>query len=200
MLGRWDVGMLGRGDVGIWDVGMLTSKPPNDGTLGCGDVNVQTSNVPPSNLQTSKPPNLLQGLGKYKCRSNRTPTPDRRKHKKFRYEKRRLILPMFLAIWAMVSAFYVWAGKLLPDEQRWVDSVYNAMSEEDAWDSSSCCALIPTWARYVDKIKRLISEYQVGGLCFSGNPRKTDRPDQRIPATVETGAAADRDRCRMVCV
>lgn len=82
---------------------------------------------------------------------------------------------MFLAIWAMVSAFYVPREReTAPDEQRWVDSVYNAMSEEERLGQLFMLRAHSNLGQdHVDKIKRLISEYQVGGLCFfQGTPEK----------------------------
>ena len=75
----------------------------------------------------------------------------------------------------MVSAFYVPREReTAPDEQRWVDSVYNAMSEDDRLVQLFMPRAHSTLGQdHVDKVSRLIREYRVGGLCFfQGTPEK----------------------------
>ncbi len=82
---------------------------------------------------------------------------------------------MLLALWAVFSAFYVPRERgAVPDGQRWVDSVYNAMSEDERLGQLFMLRAHSDLGQdHVDKIKRLISQYRVGGLCFfQGTPEK----------------------------
>lgn len=90
-------------------------------------------------------------------------------------KKRRLILPSILAILAITSAFYVPRERdTVPGEQQWVDSVYNAMTEDERLGQLFMLRAHSDLGQdHIDKIKRLISEYKVGGLCFfQGTPEK----------------------------
>ncbi|MCB9294980.1 MAG: serine hydrolase [Lewinellaceae bacterium] len=90
-------------------------------------------------------------------------------------KKRRLILPLILALLATASAFYVPREReVAPGEQQWVDSVYNAMSEHERIGQLFMLRAHSDLGQdHVDKVRRLISEYRVGGLCFfQGTPEK----------------------------
>lgn len=89
--------------------------------------------------------------------------------------ERRLILPAILAVFAMASAFYIPSGRQAEaGEQQWVDSVYNTMSEDERLGQLFMLRAHSNLGQdHVDKIKRLIREYRVGGLCFfQGTPEK----------------------------
>ncbi|MCB9265220.1 MAG: serine hydrolase [Lewinellaceae bacterium] len=89
--------------------------------------------------------------------------------------RRRLILPFLLALLAFASAFQApGEGRTVSKEQQWVDSVYNAMSEQERLGQLFMLRAHSNLGQdHVDKIKRLISEYRVGGLCFfQGTPEK----------------------------
>ncbi|MCB0562966.1 MAG: serine hydrolase [Phaeodactylibacter sp.] len=91
-------------------------------------------------------------------------------------KKRRLILPTLLSVWAITSAFYVPREReaALDEQQQWVDSVYNSMSEDERLGQLFMLRAHSDLGQdHIDKIKRLISEYRVGGLCFfQGTPEK----------------------------
>ena len=104
--------------------------------------------------------------------------------KPLNYEKRRLILPILLSVLVITSGLYVPRERkaALDEQQQWVDSVYNAMSEDERLGQLFMLRAHSNLGQdHIDKIKRLISEYRVGGLCVSGHTGKADRTDQRIP-------------------
>jgi len=82
---------------------------------------------------------------------------------------------LLLAVFAITAAFYAPQERgAVSDEQRWVDSVFNAMSEgERLGQLFMVRAHSDLGQDHIDKVRRLIREYRVGGLCFfQGTPEK----------------------------
>ncbi|WP_116128222.1 glycoside hydrolase family 3 N-terminal domain-containing protein [Lewinella sp. IMCC34183] len=84
---------------------------------------------------------------------------------------------LFLLLSPSVSAQQVYRpdlSQLSPGEQRWVDSVYQSMSEDERLGQLFMVrAHSDLGADHIASVKQQIADYHVGGLCFfQGTPEK----------------------------